>query len=172
MSVDPAPAFDARAVANAILDLAESARQSVYPTSLLKLLYFGHGWHLARFDRPLIGQPFEAWQYGPVVRVVFDQVRDFSGRPITGRLKAFNAGAGAFEEARVDLPPSTRSLLAAVVGAYGPLHPFELSDLTHEADSPWTRAWRAAEEGKRPGVRIENSEIKEYFLRLNAADML
>lgn len=165
-------AHDARAVANAILDLAEEARQPIYSTSLLKILYFAHGWHLARFEEPLIGQPFEAWQHGPVIRVVYDQIREFSGRPVQGRLKAFDAMSGAFKEAQSILPDHSRALLATVMRAYGPLHPFALSDLTHEANSPWDRAWRAADEGRGPGVRIENGEIREYFLRLNGADML
>lgn len=165
-------AYDARAIANAILEAAQTFGQPVYVTSLLKILYFAHGWHLARFGEPLVGQPFEAWQHGPVVRVVFDQVKQFSGRPIEGRLTSFDASQGAYLEARVELPTRSKELLDSVVRAYGPLHPFALSDLTHEPGSPWEKAWLAAEEGRVPGARIENGEIRQYFLRLNRSDMV
>lgn len=62
--------YDARDIANFFLDAAERNQTTLSITSLLKIIYFAHGWHLAEFGLPLIGQPFEAWQHGPVVRVV------------------------------------------------------------------------------------------------------
>jgi len=41
-------AYDARGIANYLLDYADSKRQSVTTMSLLKILYFAHAWHLAK----------------------------------------------------------------------------------------------------------------------------
>lgn len=169
--VPPAP-LDARAAANALLDLAEDLRIDVYVTTILKVIYFAHGWHLARFDTPLIGQPFEAWQHGPVVRVVYDQIKDLSGKAVDRRLKVLDPVAAKYVIATCELSASTRELLLAVLRSYGVHHPYKLSDMTHEAGSPWHMAWEASHRGMRPGARIDNMDIRSYFLRLNSSDML
>ncbi|MFM9718924.1 Panacea domain-containing protein, partial [Streptomyces galilaeus] len=49
--------------------------------TLLKVLYFAHAWHLAKYGKPLVAQPFEAWRHGPVNRVVYDQYKEYRERP-------------------------------------------------------------------------------------------
>lgn len=164
--------FDARALANVVLDSADSLGIDIYVTSLLKVLYFAHGWHLARVNAPLVGQPFEAWKHGPVVRVVYDQVKDMAGKKVGIRLNAFDPSAGAYVLARCELPKPTHQLLIDILKSYGRFHPYALSDMTHDAGSPWSIAWAAAEHGQRPGLRISDGDIRSYFLRLNAADVL
>ena len=68
------PPHDARAVANFLLDAADTHNITLSITSLLKIIYFAQGWHLAKYNRPLIGQSFEAWEFGPVIRVVYDSL--------------------------------------------------------------------------------------------------
>ena len=155
--------YDARAIANFILDESDAAGFTMYPTSLLKILYFGHGWHLALFGGPLIAQPFEAWEHGPVVRVVYDQIKDYSGKAIKVRLKAFNPRS---------MTPKVASAEITRGGAYGSLHPYKLSEMTHESGSPWTSVWEAAQIGASPGARLNDGEIRDYFLRQNHADVL
>lgn len=164
--------FDARAVANLILDEADAARISIYSTSLLKILYFGHGWHLAKFSSPLVAQPFEAWEHGPVLRVVYDQIRELSGRKIQIRLQAFDPKVLRPVTARADLHPESTRLLRSVLHAYGALHPYDLSQLTHETESPWSNVWRAALIGEAPGAKLSNGAIRAYFLRQNESDVL
>ena len=50
--------------------------------TLFKVLYFAHAWYMAKFDKPLIAQPFEAWKLGPVNRVVYDQYKNYGTKPI------------------------------------------------------------------------------------------
>lgn len=164
--------FDARAVANLILDEADAANISIYSTSLLKILYFGHGWHLAKFGSALVAQPFEAWEHGPVVRVVYDQIRERSGRVIVSRLQAFDPKSMKPVVARADLDVESAKLLRAVLGAYGSLHPYDLSQLTHEDGSPWNDVWNAALAGSAPGAKLTNGAIRDYFLRQNDRDVL
>lgn len=164
--------FDARAVANAVLDEADASNLALYPTSLLKVLYFGHGWHLAKFGVPLIGQPFEAWEHGPVVRVVYDQIRSLSGVRIRDRLTTFDPASMRRISAQAQMSDESLALLSDVLRAYGSFHPYELSDLTHEPGSPWTQVWEAALAGAAPGAKLDNGLIRKYFLRQNAQDVL
>ena len=62
------PNYDARAVANFLLDHADARGLSLTQLMLLKLLYFSHGWYLNRFKSPLVENEFEAWEHGPVIR--------------------------------------------------------------------------------------------------------
>ena len=166
-----APPYDARALANYVLDVADRLVLPVYATTLLKVVYFAHGWHLAKFGTPLVAQPFEAWQHGPVVRVVYDQISQMGGEKIKKRLRVFDAQSLGYREPRPLLSASSATLVESVVAAYSVHHPFLLSEMTHEEGSPWIAAWEASLGGKSPGARIPNEDIRHYFLRQNAAEL-
>jgi uncharacterized phage-associated protein len=156
--------YDARAVANFLLDYGESKGRLIGTMSLQKILFFAHAWHLARNDKPLVGQPFEAWTYGPVNRVVYDQFKQFKDKPIEGRAKVLNAAAGRYETAQCsDMDDATASLLRDIFDYYATYHPFRLSDLTHEEGSPWDQVWNAATRRAVPGMVISNDSIRDWF---------
>ena len=157
------PPYDARAVANVMLDLAEQAGQRLTQVSLLKLVYFAHGWYLATYDRPLVAQDFEAWQYGPVVKVVRDEFKRFGKDPITARAMKLNIQTGARVPVDPDLNETDRSFVKSIFQAYQGYDAWQLSDMTHEAGSPWDRIWNASEPMGRLALRIRNDEIKTHF---------
>lgn len=162
--------YDVRDVANYLLDIAEERKVQLSITSLLKIVYFAHGWHLADQRGPLIGQSFEAWQHGPVVRVLYDSFKTSSGSPITHRAKKFSAEQNSYILAESEFPATVKELLESILVAYGSYHPFHLSEMTHVADSPWTEVWEAGERGEAPGMKISDQKIKDYFLRKNVGD--
>jgi uncharacterized phage-associated protein len=82
---------DARAVTNFFLDRAEARGAKLTIMTLLKVLYFAHAWYLAKEGKPLIAQPFEAWEYGPVNRVVYDQFKTLGKKHIETRAVSFDA---------------------------------------------------------------------------------
>ena len=59
-------AYDGRAVANLLLDLADTLGLRLTHMAVHKIAFFAHGWRLADRNEPLIRQQFEAWNYGPV----------------------------------------------------------------------------------------------------------
>lgn len=155
---------DARSIANFLLDYADSKHQAVTIMSLLKILYFAHAWHLAKTGEPLVGQPFEAWQYGPVCRVVYDQFKGAGEKPISTRATTLNLDTAQFEPAGYDrLDNETRTLLRQVFNYYSRYHPFRLSDLTHEKGSPWETVWSTASRRAVPGMIISDDSIREWF---------
>jgi uncharacterized phage-associated protein len=52
-----------------------------------KLLFYTHGWHLAITGQPAIDQPFEVWQWGPVVPRVYHELKKYGGGAVTGYVK-------------------------------------------------------------------------------------
>jgi uncharacterized phage-associated protein len=155
---------DARAVANFLLDYAESEGRKLTIMALLKIIYFAHGWHLAKFGRPLIRNPFEAWRDGPVVRAVYDCFRDSGTKVIDRRATKFNPVSERYEPVSYSLDQEQATLLRNVFGAYGHLEAFRLSNLTHEPGSPWDMVWNAPREKITLGMRISNEAIKKDFL--------
>lgn len=156
--------YDARAIANFFLDYGASKGQSITIMSLLKIIFFAHAWHLAKTGEPLVGQPFEAWQYGPVSRVVYEQFKSSKKQPINTRAKALNAAAGRYEVAECrDLDAATIKLLRDIFDYYSRFHPYRLSHLTHEKGSPWDNVWEEATRRAVPGMIISNDSIREWF---------
>jgi len=156
--------YDARAVANFLLDYGESKGRPITIMSLQKILFFAHAWYLASTDKPLVGQPFEAWTYGPVNRVVYDQFKGSKDKPIEGRAKVLNAAAGRYETARCDgMDDDTVTLLRNIFDYYSAHHPFHLSQITHEEGSPWDQVWNAATRQAVPGMVISNDSIRDWF---------
>ncbi len=157
-------AHDARAIANFLLDYADSKRKSVTVMTLLKIIYFAHGWHLARTGDQLVSNAFEAWKHGPVVRCVYDCFRDSESSPIRGRASRFNVATGKHEVVGYSLADTEREFLEHIFEAYSRFSALQLSDMTHEKNSPWDRVWNAPAGKVTLGMRISDQAIKGHFL--------
>ena len=129
--------YDARAVANFLIGRASECARPISAMTLLKVLYFAHGWYLAKNSRPLVAQPFEAWKHGPVIRVVYEQIKGRGSKPVSCKLESFNANECGFVETPCSFDAETERFLADIFDYYSQFHPFTLSDLTHIEGSPW-----------------------------------
>lgn len=156
-------AYDARALANFFLDMADDRRRELSAMALLKILYFGHAWHLAKYKMPLIGQQFEAWKHGPVNRVVYDQISKCGSSPISIRLKKLDLISGSYNDAKYEFDADLTRFLTNIFDYYSQFHPYKLSDLTHEKDTPWDRVWNAADKRAVAGMVIPDKLILEWF---------
>lgn len=166
------PSFDPLIVANHILGVAATARQSLTPMKLQKLAFFTHGFSLSRYDSPAIDAPFEAWPYGPVNEDIYDAFNRFGSNNIS------EYATSVFGSPLPDLPSlggasELVGLIDQVWGTFGPISAVTLSQMTHYADTPWTQVAKQFEERmKRPvSVRdheaIPNSLITEYFRKFD-----
>jgi len=157
-------AHDARGIANLLLDRGAAIGCSVTIMSLLKILYFAHAWHLAKMEKPLVGQPFEAWKHGPVNRVVYEQFKGLGSKPIATRAKILNVETATFETASYEsVDRSTAQFLENIFDYYSQYHPYKLSDLTHEEGSPWDSVWSEASRKAVPGMIISDDSIRSWF---------
>ena len=138
--------------------------------SLLKLIYFAHGWHLAKYDRPLVKNRFEAWKHGPVVRVVYDCFEEAGDRPIKERATRFDPISATRRLADYALDSDERRFLQQIFDAYAHLHAFRLSHLTHEPGSPWDQVWNGKDGSTNPGMRLTDESIQAHFMRRHQSE--
>lgn len=163
---------DARAVANFLLDYAELRGKKLTIMALLKILYFAHGWHLAKFGSPLVRNGFEAWRDGPVVRSVYYCFRQHRKDPIRTRATRFDPATEKYEKAKYYLNDEQAGLLKWVFDTYGHLNAFQLSSLTHEPGSPWDLIWNGPRDKIVLGMRISDDLIRGHFLMSSSTSPL
>jgi uncharacterized phage-associated protein len=150
------------AVANYFIGKALDSGDRLTPLKLVKLVYIAHGWHLAVFDRPLIGEEVQAWKYGPVVPSVYHQFKEYGDKPITRQ-------AAARIDGQLILPtvehPETAGFIDEVWQAYAKFTGGQLSTLTHRAGTPWHTVWHERGGSEALGTVIPPSLIKHYYQR-------
>jgi len=163
--------YDAKAIANYFLELAERDDKEISPLKLQKLVYFAHGWHLAIKGQPLLTDRIEAWEWGPVIPDLYHDLKEFGNGPIKRRiLEAIHSGETRFTIVvpTIDRYPDseanafTKQLLERIWQVYGKFTAIQLSNMTHEDGSPWDRTRR--EHGPRKNTDIPDEWIKEDFL--------
>ena len=77
--------YSAAKVANEMLRLAAERGEALSPLKLLKLVYIAHGWSFPYLlGQPLLAEPAQAWQYGPVVPSLYRATSRFRAAPIEG----------------------------------------------------------------------------------------
>ncbi len=145
---------DSRAIANRFLALAEEHNDTLTPMQVLKLVYIAHGWRLGLYGTPLISDEVEAWQYGPVIPVLYNAMRQYGGNPVKGRLRVDRDDPA--------LRSDERSVIEQVYEIYGSMSGPALSRLTHAKNSPWDRTYKPG----RFGVVISNDLIEDHYERL------
>lgn len=162
--MDAEAPYDARAVGNFVLKVAREEGFELTQMSVLKIIFYAHGWYLAEFNKPLFKQPVEAWKYGPVVKVVKDAFESFGKRPITAYARRLDLESGELVEVPPVLSQSDAEFVRSVIKAYSGYTAFELSDMTHEEGTPWDNVWNTTRTIGRLGLRIRNEDIRKYFI--------
>ena len=145
---------DSRAVANCFVKLAAAAKKPLTIMPLVKYVYLAHGWHLGYHGEPLIFHAVEAWRHGPVVPEVYSAFRP-RGLVVSGPAIKPNPPFGAYD---ADFSDTEREIIEQVFDAYSPLHPFVISELTHEPGTPWDQV-----KDKGFYAAIPNDIIRAYY---------
>ena len=116
---------------------------------LNKLLYFGQGYYLQKYKKPMFEDAFEAWPHGPVVPAVYYQYNKFGNAPIL-----------EYDEIQAKkAPPEVAEVLMDVARKYGRYNAATLRNMTHTPSGPWAKVYR---EGER-NIPIPVESIQEYF---------
>lgn len=171
--------YDALAIANYFVCHAKSHGSPITPMKLQKLIFFAHGWHLAIKDSPLLNEQVEAWAFGPVIRSVYRAFREYGDKPIDQEAVVLrhreNPTSGhrslcVYTPTIDDSGPPNgfaKSLLSRVWDIYGGYTAIELSNMTHEENTPWAKivAKCKAENGGEllKGTDVPTEFIKDYF---------
>ena len=139
-------------VAEYILQKANAANDTVTPMQILKLVYMCHGWMLGLYGRQLIKQDVEAWKYGPVIRELYEEVRDYRSAAITDSLCSNLPEFDVLE----------KSIMDQVYQKYGQYSGPALSRITHEVGSPWHKTYTMLGQN----CVISNDLIEDYYKKL------
>lgn len=144
--------YPSAAVANVLIDTAAENGFCLTNLKLQKMVYFAHGWYLAFTGNPLINEPVQSWQYGPVVQPLYNALRHYGASPITRRIKT---------TAEVEPKSEDWQFIRTVYKKYAPFSPAQLVAMTHQKGSPWEQ-FGAGQNNFQP---IPNDVIKNDFMR-------
>jgi uncharacterized phage-associated protein len=138
----------AAAAANEFLQLgwSDMGVPPITQMKLQKLLFYAHAWHLATRENPLFDEDFEAWAWGPVLRDVYFQTREFGKAPITKHISRLTVAPGEkhFLNARFETPvlgeadQDVKAFIRSVWESHKPFSGVQLSNSTHAPGEPWT----------------------------------
>jgi uncharacterized phage-associated protein len=157
--------YDARAVANLLLDVSADLGIEVRHIKLQKLLYFAHGMHLIQTNTPLVGGNFEAWQRGPVHPAVYRAFRPAGSEPITFRAQKENVMTGALSPIPKLDEPVAKGIVSQVVTGLGQTPDFALVALSHVEGGPWDFVVEQMKNGFALGARIDDDCLRARFFR-------
>lgn len=144
-------------VVNTLLKEAKKKKVTFTHLQIQKILYFLHGHFLAKTGKPLIDEPFEAWQYGPVVNSLYYKLNKYGSAPIVSYIPSLDKTTGKETFFVVnDNHKDFWDVLSIVWAEYANKDGLRLSALSHKKGSPWDKATTRFEV-------IPNDVIKEYF---------
>lgn len=114
-------------VVNYILKtLGDEVEQDITNLKLQKLLYYCQGYYLALRGKKLFDTPLEAWKYGPVVPVVY-QNYSFAGRSCIPCPAEFDQSSLSDDE---------KQIIDGVLRMYGCYSASKLIEMSH-SETPW-----------------------------------
>jgi uncharacterized phage-associated protein len=149
-------AYSALSIANYFIEKAAEVNEFLTPLKVIKLVYIAHGWHLAITEKPLIKEQVEAWQYGPVVPILYQNLKKIGHHIIKCPIKL---KGNALNDDAVDEDSEVVMLLDKVWAEYRRFGALQLSTLTHEEGTPWQETYC----GSYSNATISNDIIKEYY---------
>jgi uncharacterized phage-associated protein len=107
----------------------EDAAPDMTPLKMQKLLYYCQGYSLGIYNEPLFAESIQAWDHGPVVRIIyntFQHLRD-SCIPFIGK-----------EESNLD--EQAKKIARIVMQDKGRFSAWALRDMTHN-EKPWVHTY-------------------------------
>ena len=128
---------------------------------LQKLVYILHGWHLAKFGKPLIDEAPQAWKYGPVIKSLYHALKIHASLRITRPIELRRSGV--FEIPYIpEKYAQTLDYLNTVWDAYKHATAAQLIEVTHKDGTPWHGVYRPNAEN----LAISDNAIQAYYRNL------
>lgn len=123
--------YTARDVANYIVKECSDHDLSITNLQLQKILYYIQVHFLQNENRALFSDDIEAWQFGPVVRDVYDQYSTF------GSMDLYE-----IETPDVDLTEDEQRVIMDITRKKLKLRTWQLVEETHEEGRAWARIYK------------------------------
>ena len=143
--------YSAIDVAKRFLELAQPENMGLTNMKLQKLVFFSQVVALKMFDQPIHSSDSLAWDFGPVVRELYDIVFSLAipkpSKEIS--LSEPNVAAAFANAAKID-DGEALGITRAVWNKFKRWTAFQLSDLTHRPGSPWATVYAENQYGVIP----------------------
>jgi len=117
--------------------------------------------HLGKYDKPVIAARFEAWKYGPVNRILYDEVNHFRANPIpstavVGNSHVLDATDGAGKD-----------VLDWTIKELSGMSAYDLIRITHWENGAWAKTYNPLDWS----IQIPESLMRqEYLDRIDIAN--
>lgn len=135
--------INALAVANYLVEIANSDSSPLKLLGLMKRVYIVHGFCLAIYGKSILDKRFdkvEAWKYGPVIPSVYHSFKHYKDTSITNLETVLELGAN--NEIRFETPTlndvDIQSVCGMVMKRYANFSDSEIVALTHKEGTPWS----------------------------------
>ena len=148
-------------ISDYMLMRAAGLGQALTPFELIKRVFIAHGRHLAVTGKPLIADRIEAWKHGPVIPVLYHELKIYGDDPVPALRYCGTPTekSPSREESFNDvLSEAERHIIDGVVNDYSDWGMPEMYQLCHEEGTPWAKCYTGAY-----GVEIPDPVIKEYY---------
>ncbi|CAC9644138.1 Panacea domain-containing protein [bacterium endosymbiont of Bathymodiolus sp. 5 South] len=132
-------------IANKFIDLAKN--ENLTNMQLQKMVYIAHGFNLALRGTKLYYEDTRAWNFGPVVPELYEKLQIYGSNKVTDKISISNVG----EE---ELDDYSSEIINAVYDNYKKYNGIQLSNLTHQANTPWSKSWKNNKYGVIPADDI------------------
>ncbi len=153
------------AIANEFMKRAQAEGRQLTHMHLQKLVYIAHGWNLAVNNEPLVDEPFEAWDYGPVLPSLYRALKKYGSGTVQHWIRRGDDTPYLDDDGDVfttRLLPSEEDIVDQIWSEFKAFKAFQLSALTHKDRSPWKRIYDR--EGQ--SAPIPDNDIQDYFSEL------
>ena len=155
--------YNALALSNHILSRWDAKQRGITNKKLNKVLFYCHGFSLARLDKPLLKNHIEAWAHGPVVKSVYHAFKQFEHRPINQLAHSFDYVQGHSSVVWQEFETyEEEDLFFRVCDYYCDWSADRLEHESHTIGSPWHKV-RNVSGSASLSQRIPNHMIKVYF---------
>lgn len=129
-------------VGNSILKRGFEEGIDITPMKLQKLIYIVYKEYYKDTKKSLFTEPIEVWKYGPVVRSVYDEFKEYKSNAIKRYALESDGTALIVNEQKSS---KFKEILDRVWNTYKDYDGIPLSEMTHRKDTAW---WKAAKEGR------------------------
>lgn len=129
-------------VANNILDRSFLENIDITPMKLQKLTYLVYKKYYQDTKKTLFSEPFEVWKYGPVVRSIYDNFKQYGGNAIKDY---YTSPDGSVYLVNEDTSLRFKNAIEAIWEKYKRYDGIPLSEMTHKQGTAWWKAAKANE---------------------------
>lgn len=144
-------------VANSVLKRGFSENIDITPMKLQKLVYLVYKKYYQDTSRILFQDRFEVWKYGPVVRSIYDEFKEYGGNAIKQYYREKDGSVLVVDEKNAS---NFRECINAIWNKYKLYDGIPLSAMTHKEGSAWYKAAK-----KRDAyLSLEDIKTEEVFV--------